>query len=136
MFSASNDSNFEELLYKWEEVYKKGLLTFWILLLLDERPAYPYEMSTEIQKLSQGTIVADDNSIYRALNRFEGMGIVEGEFQQSSSGPARKYYRLTIKGMQILAHFIQRNILIFETPEIAQRIQYLLNHTRMEEREI
>jgi len=28
----------DALLLKWEEAYKKGLLSFWILLLLHERP--------------------------------------------------------------------------------------------------
>ncbi len=58
------------LLLKWEESYKKGLLSFWILLLLHERPSYPFEMRSLIEEISQGTITADENSIYRALNRF------------------------------------------------------------------
>ena len=84
-----------ELLNKWEETYKKGLLSFWILLLLYERPSYPYEMSAEVSKISQGTISVDDNSIYRALNRFESVGIVKSELQQSNTGPQRRYFSLT-----------------------------------------
>jgi hypothetical protein len=43
-FSVTN-VDIGDLLTKWEESYKKGLLSFWILLLLYERPSYPYEMS-------------------------------------------------------------------------------------------
>ena len=64
------ESDFEELLATWEGNYKKGLLTFWLLLILHEREAYAFEMSTLIAGLSRETIVADDNSIYRALKRF------------------------------------------------------------------
>ena len=32
------------LLEQWEGVFKKGLLTFWVLLLLHERPMYVFEM--------------------------------------------------------------------------------------------
>jgi DNA-binding PadR family transcriptional regulator len=117
---ANNDIG--ELLNKWEETYKKGLLSFWILLLLYERPSYPYEMSAEVAKISQGTISVDDNSIYRALNRFESVGIVKSELQQSSSGPQRKYYSLTNTGKALLTEFIQRNIQVFESPAVADRI--------------
>ena len=116
----------DDLLTKWEENYKKGLLSFWILLLLYERPSYPYEMSAEVAKISQGTISVDDNSIYRALNRFESVGIVKSELQQSNTGPQRRYYSLTGKGKALLTEFTQRNIQIFETPSVAERIVNVL----------
>ncbi len=120
------DSNVDDLLRKWEETYKKGLLSFWVLLLLYERSSYPYEMSTEIKNISQGTISVDDNSIYRALNRFESIGIVRSDLQLSDSGPQRRYYSLTDKGLSLLKEFVQRNILVFELPPVAKRIQALL----------
>ena len=118
-----------DLLNKWEETYKKGLLSFWILLLLYERPSYPYEMSAEVAKISQGTISVDDNSIYRALNRFESTGIVRSELQQSSTGPQRRYYSLTNTGKTLLTEFIQRNIQVFETPSVSERIANVLQNS-------
>ena len=118
-----------ELLNKWEETYKKGLLSFWILLLLYERSSYPYEMSAEVAKISQGTISVDDNSIYRALNRFEAVGIVKSELQQSNTGPQRKYYSLTDRGKALLTEFTQRNIQVFETPSVAERIVNVLQNS-------
>jgi|SRR5688572_24245206 PadR family transcriptional regulator, regulatory protein PadR len=118
-----------DLLSKWEENYKKGLLSFWILLLLYERPSYPYEMSAEVSKLSQGTISVDDNSIYRALNRFESVGIVNSELQQSNTGPQRKYYSLTNTGKALLTEFIRRNIQVFETPAVSERIVTVLQNS-------
>ena len=118
-----------ELLNKWEETYKKGLLSFWILLLLYERPSYPYEMSAEVTKISQGTISVDDNSIYRALNRFESAGIVKSELQQSNTGPQRRYYSLTYKGKALLTEFIQRNIQVFETPSVSERMTAVLQNS-------
>ena len=123
------NDDISELLNKWEETYKKGLLSFWILLLLYERPSYPYEMSVEVVKISQGTISVDDNSIYRALNRFESVGIVRSELQQSSTGPQRKYYSLTNTGKTLLAEFIQRNIQVFETPSVSERLTAVLQNS-------
>jgi PadR family transcriptional regulator PadR len=119
----------DDLLTKWEENYKKGLLSFWILLLLHERLSYPYEMSAEVSKISQGTISVDDNSIYRALNRFESVGIVESELRQSSTGPQRRYYSLTHKGKALLREFTKRNIQVFQTPFVSERIVAVLQHS-------
>ena len=126
----AND-DISELLSKWEETNKKGLLSFWILLLLYERHSYPYEMSAEVAKISQGTISVDDNSIYRALNRFESVGIVKSELQQSSTGPQRRYYSLTEKGKTLLTEFIQRNIQVFETPFVSERIATVLQDSTL-----
>ena len=121
-----NLDEIDRLLLNWEQVYKKGLLTFWLLLLLHERAAYAYEINDAVQKISQGTISADNNSIYRALGRFEAMGIVNSDLRQSDIGPARKYYGLSEKGVMLLGKFIQRNILLFETPLVAKRIRTIL----------
>lgn len=124
---SKNSSQVDKLLKNWEEVYKKGLLTFWILLFLRERPAYAYEMSTAITELSQGMVSADEKSMYRALNRFESLGIVRGELEQSNLGPPRRYYRLTDVGLVLLKRFIERNILVFQSPAVAQRIQAVMS---------
>ena len=114
------------LLSTWEGVYKKGLLSFWMLLLLHQRPAYAFELNALIQELAQGSISADDNSLYRALNRFEDLGICRSELQPSPQGPARRYYHLTEKGTALLKRFIERNILIFQLPPVAEKIQSVL----------
>ncbi|MCL4489266.1 MAG: PadR family transcriptional regulator [Chloroflexi bacterium] len=124
-----NTSQVDELLKNWEEIYKKGLLTFWILLFLYERPAYAYEMSTAITELSQGMVSADEKSMYRALNRFEALGILRSELERSDLGPQRRYYRLTDAGLALLRRFIERNILVFQSPAVAQRIQAVINKT-------
>ncbi len=112
----------DALLQKWEESYKKGLLSFWILLLLHERDSYAFEMRPLIEEISQGTMTADDNSIYRALNRFQEVGLVTSETQPSTQGPQRRYYRLTDKGFQLLKRFTERNIRVFEIGAVAKRI--------------
>jgi PadR family transcriptional regulator PadR len=121
-------NSIEQLLENWESVYKKGLLTFWLLLLLDEKPSYPYEMSASVQSISQGMMTADENSIYRAINRFEEMGLVISQLQESKVGPQRKYYHLTGTGLELLRRFSERNILIFQSPPVAERIQHVLQN--------
>lgn len=119
------DARVDELLVKWEQVYKKGLLTFWILLYLHDRRAYAYEMKDAISEISQGSISAEENSIYRALNRYESMGIVESEYEPSTTGPQRRYFTLTDTGVDLLTRFIQRNITVLESQDIQRRIKKL-----------
>ena len=118
--------NIRDLLDRWEESYKKGLLSFWLLLLLHERPAYAFEMRTRVENLSHGTISADDNSIYRALNRFAEIGVVNSELQASTQGPARRYYSLTGQGQELLRCFVERNILLFRDEEVEQRVEKVM----------
>jgi DNA-binding PadR family transcriptional regulator len=122
----------DELLAKWEEVYKKGLLSFWILLVLQRRPAYAFELNALIQQLSQGTISADDNSLYRALSRFEDVGLVASQLCPSPSGPARRYFSLTPSGRDLLRRFIERNVLVFQAEEVEGVMKNVLDHVKSE----
>lgn len=120
-------TNLENLLTQWEETYKKGLFSFWLLLLLAQRNAYPYEIKGAINQMSQNTINADENSIYRALNRLADSGIVDSEVLPSETGPSRRYFFLTDLGHELLTRFITRNILVFEQPDVAGLIQKTLS---------
>lgn len=113
------------LLAQWEGVYKKGLLTFWVLLLLHERPRYVFEMGQALETVSRGTMSADERSLYRALRRFERASFVESEWQPSDVGPQRRYYHLSELGTELLRRFTQRNILLFQEPDIAHRLTRL-----------
>ena len=87
-----DQTNLDTLLAQWEETYKKGLLSFWLLLLLAQRKAYPYEIKAAINAMSHNTINADENSIYRSLNRLADSGIVASEVQPSETGPSRQVF--------------------------------------------
>ena len=114
-------------LAQWEEVYKRGLLTFWMLLLLSQREMYAYEMRPSIADISQQTIDVDDNSIYRALKRFAEAGFVRSDVRASETGPPRRYFTLTPAGRALLASFIERNLLVFQSPAVAESIQRVMN---------
>jgi len=118
----------DNLLSQWEETYKKGLLSFWLLLLLSQRKAYPYEIKAAINEMSCSTINADENSIYRLLNRLADSAIVDSELLASGTGPSRRYYYLTSLGRELLTRFITRNILVFEQPDVADLIQKTITY--------
>jgi DNA-binding PadR family transcriptional regulator len=54
---------------------------------------------------------------------------VKSELQQSNAGPQRKYYSLTHSGKALLTEFTQRNIQVFETPAVAERIANVVQNS-------
>lgn len=116
-----------KILLQWEEVYKRGLVTFWMLLLLSQREMYAYEMRPSIVDISQKTIDVDDNSIYRALKRFAEAGLVRSDVRSSETGPPRRYFTLTLAGQALLASFIERNLLVFQSPAVVEIIQRVVD---------
>jgi PadR family transcriptional regulator PadR len=132
MENISTDTEITELLSNWESVYKRGLLTFWILLLLHNNSTFPYEMNQKIEELSLGTMSADANSIYRALRRLEELRVVTSEMHRSNSGPDRRYYKLAEAGESLLAMFINRNLLVFQEQSVLDRIRTVLEDNGIE----
>ena len=46
----------DELLNAWEETYKKGQLTFWVLLALKESNKCVEDIKEFVEKVSEGTM--------------------------------------------------------------------------------
>jgi PadR family transcriptional regulator PadR len=78
----------------------KGVLGLVLLRLIAEGDAYGYELVERVHSL--GLTEVPDGSVYPALNRLEREGYVTSYLVPSSSGPARKYYRVTPEGEQTL----------------------------------
>jgi DNA-binding PadR family transcriptional regulator len=121
-----DEETLNTLLGQWESVYKKGLLSFWLLLMLHQRPMYAFEMGEMLSSISQGTMAVDNKSLYRALRRFEAMGLVRSTWRPSDVGPRRRYYHLTELGTELLKRFARRNIMIFQKPAVAFGLANLL----------
>lgn len=110
---TTNDQMHNELLNAWEETYKKGQLTLWIFLSLKEGPKYVTELQESINRYSNGTIKAEEQSLYRTLRKFYHLKMVDFSTGKGHKGPDRKYYQLTPLGRSLLHDFVERNILLF-----------------------
>ena len=73
---------------------KKGVLELCVLALLSRQDAYGYEIAS---RLAEG-IEMGEGTIYPLMRRLQNDGLVETYLVESSSGPSRKYYRLTEAG--------------------------------------
>lgn len=83
--------------------FKKGILEICVLVLLDKQDRYGYEL---VQKIS-GKIEISEGSMYPLLRRLTKEGYFTTYFQESTGGPARKYYKLTEQGRNYLHEQLQ-----------------------------
>lgn len=71
--------------------FKKGVLELCVLVLLDEKDRYGYEMVDEISK----NISISEGTIYPLLKRLKKEGFLTSYLKESPDGPPRKYYQIT-----------------------------------------
>lgn len=114
----NNDKILNELLLSWENTYKKGQLTLWVFMALQESKKYVDEIKHFIETKSGGTISCEEQSLYRALRKFEHIDVLAHDLQDGNKGPDRKYYYLTELGQQLFHQFVDRNIRLFYSSEI------------------
>jgi PadR family transcriptional regulator len=73
---------------------KKGVLELCVLELLAQGDSYAYEIAS---KLSDA-IGMGEGTVYPLMRRLSTDGLVETYLVESTTGPSRKYYRLTRTG--------------------------------------
>jgi PadR family transcriptional regulator PadR len=78
---------------------KKGALDLCVLALLSRADGYAYEIASRLAE----TIGMGEGTIYPLMRRMQSEGLVETYLVETSSGPPRKYYRLTAAGKKSLA---------------------------------
>ena len=71
-----------------------------LLLLIAESPGHGYDLLEQIGQL--GLHAGDPGGVYRGLRALERGGYVESWWEHSSSGPPRRTYRLSPKGLRHL----------------------------------
>lgn len=81
----------------------KGSTSILVLQLLNERDMYGYELVKEMAKRSDDQLQMKEGTLYPALHKMEKQAYVEHYWKQQEKGPARKYYRITEEGREILA---------------------------------
>jgi len=77
--------------------------TFLILTALLERPQHGYSLLTEVERLSSGRVSLRVGTLYAALDRLTGEGLVAVESEEIVNGRLRRTYSLTGAGAETVA---------------------------------
>jgi len=78
---------------------RKGILDFIILLVISRGPIY---VSDILKELQANKLIVVEGTLYPLLSRLKNSGFLEYFWQESKSGPPRKYYTLTKRGKEML----------------------------------
>ncbi len=81
----------------------KGTAYSLLLFLLSQQPMYGYQIIKELERRSAGYFKFKEGTLYPALHRLEKSGLATGKWQSLPSGRRRKYYRISDKGLRMLA---------------------------------
>lgn len=74
---------------------RKGVLEFCILSVLKEHEAYTSEI---LDTLKNAKLLVVEGTVYPLLTRLKNDGVLTYRWEESTSGPPRKYYGLTQEG--------------------------------------
>jgi PadR family transcriptional regulator, regulatory protein PadR len=78
---------------------RKGVLEFCILSLLSGKEAYTSEL---IEALKDSRLLVVEGTVYPLLTRLKNDGLLAYRWEESVSGPPRKYYSITPLGETFL----------------------------------
>jgi PadR family transcriptional regulator, regulatory protein PadR len=91
----AEDKNLEEA----KAQMRKGLLEYCILLIIARGEIYASDILNELR---DADLLVVEGTLYPLLSRLKTGKLLEYNWQESSSGPPRKYYSLTESGRETL----------------------------------
>ena len=83
--------------------FLQGTLDLIVLQLLRAEPTNGYDLSLRIQAISRDVLQMNAGSLYPALYRLEGRGLIKAKWEDTPSGRRAKVYSLTAAGRKQLA---------------------------------
>lgn len=78
---------------------RKGVLELCILSIINEGDAYASDI---IDKLKKSELIIVEGTLYPLLTRLKNDGLLSYRWEESRSGPPRKYYAITEIGRTLL----------------------------------
>ncbi|MCB0460290.1 MAG: PadR family transcriptional regulator [Flavobacteriaceae bacterium] len=83
---------------------RKGVLEFCILSILQHGDAYTNDI---LSSLKDAKLLVVEGTVYPLLTRLKNAGLLAYRWEESTSGPPRKYYALTETGIIFLRELKQ-----------------------------
>ncbi len=83
---------------------RKGILEFCVLQVLSNGEQYSSDI---LDKLKVARLIVVEGTLYPLLTRLKNAGLLQYKWEESSSGPPRKYYSLTEEGTAFLSQLKQ-----------------------------
>ncbi|MGZ9586986.1 PadR family transcriptional regulator [Paenibacillus marinisediminis] len=82
--------------------FKKGVLGLCVMVLINQRDRYGFELAQQISK----HVDVAEGALYPVLRRMVVDGHCTTYLQESTEGPPRKYYKLTLEGKEYMNQLV------------------------------
>lgn len=103
--------------------FKKGVLGLCVMVLINQRDRYGFELAQQISK----HVDVAEGALYPVLRRMVVDGHCTTYLQESTEGPPRKYYKLTPEGKAYM------NVLVSEWRSFVDGVTTLLDEAEAHE---
>lgn len=84
---------------------RRGAIEYCVLTLLRGGPAYSHDVVRALGSVDG--LVTSEGTLYPLLSRLRRDGLVRTQWQESPSGPPRRYYELTADGDRVVDAFAE-----------------------------
>lgn len=78
---------------------RKGVLEMCVMAAIDGQEAYASDI---LERLKQAHLIVVEGTLYPILTRLKNEGFLSYRWEESNSGPPRKYFNLTPTGLEFL----------------------------------
>jgi PadR family transcriptional regulator PadR len=79
---------------------RKGVLEMCVVATISSREAYASDI---LERLKQSHLIVVEGTLYPILTRLKNEGFLSYRWEESNSGPPRKYYSITPEGKAFLS---------------------------------
>ncbi len=83
---------------------RKGLLELCVLSVISDKEVYTSDI---LSSLKEAELLVVEGTVYPLLTRLKNDGILKYRWEESTSGPPRKYYSLTETGTTVLKNLTE-----------------------------
>ena len=78
---------------------RKGVLELCVLSVISDKEVYTSDI---LSSLKNAELLVVEGTVYPLLTRLKNDGVLKYRWEESTSGPPRKYYSLTEQGQEVL----------------------------------
>ncbi|WP_026464088.1 PadR family transcriptional regulator [Adhaeribacter aquaticus] len=100
---------------------RKGILEYCILEIISRGEVYASDM---LDELTAAKMIVVEGTLYPLLTRLKNAGLLDYSWVESTSGPPRKYYKLTAIGTEFLEQLRQT------WKEVVASIEHITNNNK------
>jgi PadR family transcriptional regulator, regulatory protein PadR len=79
------------------EIRRRDVFPLLVLHLVENEPAYGNRLIEEIERITEGVISVNPNTIYPLLRELEARGLIKGDWEHPDRR-TRRYYSITAAG--------------------------------------